>query len=97
MGYQADASLGSSSQLNLTASAVVKTGPGVVGTVGLISAPTTSGGIYDAATIGTATAANQICAFPITGTAVLNLRFPVRTGITVLLTGGSPVVALSYT
>jgi hypothetical protein len=96
MAYVTDPSIGYSQMLGITASTVVKTGAGLVAKVCVNASPTGSGGVYDSASIGGATAANQICAFPLTGTAVIDLRWGVTNGITVLVAGGSPNIAIAY-
>jgi hypothetical protein len=101
MSYVTDPAVGNSTALNITASTTIKVGKGIIGTLLITSPPTTSGAIHDAASVGAASASNLIAQMPIVGPAagtigITKFGVPVFNGITVVLTGGSPVLAMTY-
>jgi hypothetical protein len=87
---------GANNVLNISVATVVKATEGVLTSLSVVTAGSAAGGVYDAATTGGATAANQIGAIAQTVTAqplVFNWRC--LTGILVVPpTGG--VVAVSF-
>ena len=97
---------GKSSLLNATAAVAVKATPGRIAKLIIIDPGTTGGAftINDCATTGAAAAANTIWSAPYNGTgivkgAVIDLDFPCAVGITLsaVPSGGTPIVAISYT
>ena len=86
---------GNRALLNVTASAVVKSGVGILQKVSVIVAGSTVGTVNDVATTGAAAAANQFGTIPNTvGTYVFD--WPCGTGI-VVVPGTGQTVAVSYT
>jgi hypothetical protein len=84
--------------LNLTAAAVIKARPGVVGVLTVITTVTGTISIHDTTTTGAAAAANAIytsAANPAAGT-VIKLDFPCRLGIVFSGTISAGVCALSW-
>jgi hypothetical protein len=91
------------SRLNVTSSAVIKSGAGRFMRIIVVSGGTTNNGSFvfnDSATVAGAATSNQIYAIP-AGTAagtVIDLNFPVVNGVTVsaVPTAGSPQLSISY-
>ena len=83
---------GRNSLLNIAASVVVKKVAGIVGTL-VINTAGTSTAVYDCATTGAAAAGTLIGTFTAVG--IYKLNFPALVGITVIVTGGS-VSSLSF-
>ena len=83
---------GKQSSLNITASVVVKKIPGIVGTL-VVNTAGTSTAVYDCASTGAAAAGTLI--FSATAVGIYKLNFPTLVGITVIVTGGS-VSSLSF-
>jgi hypothetical protein len=82
------------SALNITANTVVKATAGFVVTVVVLDEGSANGGLFDAATVGAAAAANEIFAIPqVAGTYVIN--FPASNGI-VVKPGAGQTIAISY-
>lgn len=80
--------------LNLSADTVVKSVKGRIAKVSVLTAGSAPGFIYDAATVGTASAANLLAAVPnVVG--VYDIDMPAATGI-VYVHGTAQVVAISY-
>lgn len=81
---------------NITAATVVKAVPGKVLTVTIVDDGSAGGFVHDAATTGTAAAANAILALP-TGGGPLSIQanFPCSTGI-VVAPGTGQVIAIAY-
>jgi len=79
---------------NITAATLVKAGAGRVAKVSVVVAGSGAGSINDAATIGTAAAANEIAVIPAT-VGIINIDFPVSNGI-VLTPGTGQTLAISY-
>lgn len=94
---------GLKSQLNMTAAAVVKTGVGRLVKISVISGGTTSGSFVfnDCATVGAATAANQVFTLPFGATAgtIIELDLPVTNGLVLSAVpgAGAPQLAISFT
>jgi hypothetical protein len=94
---------GSSSALNVSAAAVIKAAPGRIVKIIILGVVGTGGAltINDCATVGAATAANQVftwtTTFPAVGT-IMTLDFPCQVGIVIssVFTGGTPLYAISY-
>lgn len=88
---------GNASSLNIQAAGVVvKATPGTIWSVNVNTANTVAGGIYDCATVGTATVANLIKAIPIGLVGeILNGPFPCLVGI-VVIPGTTGVASASY-
>jgi hypothetical protein len=84
---------GLKSALNLSAAAVIKTGPGRL--VRIVSSTATAITVNDAATTGAATTATIIFTGTITAGSVILLDFPVSAGLVVSAITG--VAAISYT
>lgn len=82
------------SSLNISASGVVKATAGAIVRISVTTAGSTPGSVYDAATTGTASAANLIAVMPNT-VGVTYLNWPVTNGI-VISPGASQVVSVSY-
>lgn len=85
---------GNQSNLNITAATVVKASPGTVWTVVVTTAGTTAGSVNDAATTGTAAAANLVFSIPNT-VGAYELTFPCFTGI-VVTPGTGQVLSVSF-
>jgi hypothetical protein len=75
---------GRQTALNISASKVIKAVPGVVGTL-VVNTAGTSTAINDCATTGAAAASNLV--FSATAVGVYKLNFPCLTGITVIVNG----------
>ena len=76
---------------------MIKATAGVLHKVTIIKAPSGAGGMYDSATIGGISAANQIdnISTGLTNTTVFNLDWPCANGI-VINPGTGGVVSVSY-
>lgn len=88
--------------LDLIANTVVKAGPGRVGTINIISAPGSAGGVYDCLTTAAAATSNQMAVIPALTTSqvstlgvipAIQVNMMAQVGITVLTTGQ---IAISY-
>lgn len=89
--------VGVSSKLNITAAAVVKVGPGRVGTI-INSAGVAGFQINDCATTGAAAAANVIMIISTTTVGqVIKVDFPFTVGLVVSAVGASGILSISYT
>lgn len=88
---------GTSSKLNVTAAAVIKTGAGRVAHI-VNNAGVAGFTINDCATTGAAAAANAIMVITTTTVGqVISLDFPFSVGLVVSVVGASGVLAISYT
>lgn len=88
---------GVSSRLNITAAAVVKVGPGRVGTI-INSAGTAGFQINDCATTGAAAAGNVIMIIAATTVGqVIKVDFPFTVGLVVSVVGSAGILSISYT
>ena len=83
---------GALSAPGMTATALVKVGPGRVGSVSVIVPGTTTGMIYDSA--GTASLVNPICVIPMT-VGVFTVDLPVQFGV-VVAPGTGQTVSVGY-
>lgn len=82
---------------HIAAPALIKATAGVLHKVTIITAPTAAGGIYDSATLGGISTANQINAVGVglAASTVINLDWPCANGI-VIDPGTGGVVSVSY-
>lgn len=80
--------------LNVSANTLVKSVGGRVAKVNVTTAGSTTGGIYDSATIGGAGASNLVAVIPNT-VGNYTIDFPCKNGI-VFQTGTGMVVSISY-
>jgi hypothetical protein len=94
---------GLSSKLNLTAASVIKAAPGRIAKLIIVSGGTASDGAFtlnDCATIGAATAANEIISIAAGETAgtIIDLQWPCEVGIVLsaVPSAGSPILAMSF-
>ena len=89
---------GARAALNVTTTTLIKSGPGTLFRVVVVTPPTVVGGIYDSATTGGISATNQIApiATALTADTVLELLWPCENGI-VVNPGTGGVVSVSYT
>ena len=96
---------GSSTALNLIAAGVVKATPGRLSKIVILAPGTTSGAFTfnDCATVGAATAANEVFTLAYNATAnvaglVIDLDWPCLVGIVLSAVpgAGAPVIAVSY-
>ena len=86
------------SALGLAAAAVVKAGPGRVGTAAVTVAGSAAGGLYDCLTTAQINVTNQICVLPNLATSqigVLKVDFPFTTGL-VAAPGTGQTVSVNY-
>lgn len=83
---------------HISAATLIKGSKGVLHKVTIITTPTTAGGMYDSATLGGISTANQIDTIGtgLTATTVFNLDWPCANGI-VVDPGSGGVVSVSYT
>lgn len=89
--------VGKTTSLNVTAAAVIKTGPGRVVRV-INNAGVAGFTLNDCATTGAAAAANQIMVISTTTVGqVITLDFPFTVGLVVSAVGSSGALAISYT
>lgn len=80
--------------LNITSNTAVKASAGFVVTLVVLDAGSANGGLFDAATVGAAAAANEIFAIPqVAG--VYTINFPTTSGI-VVKPGTGQTIAISY-
>jgi hypothetical protein len=69
---------------NINQPTVVKAGPGMIGTINVVTPGTGVGTIYDSASTANCTTANAVAPIPDTaGGVTVKLGIPVQTGITV--------------
>jgi len=85
---------GVNSFLNVSANTLVKTVGGRIVRVNVTTAGSTTGGIYDSATIGGASASNLVAVVPI-AVGTYTFDFPCKNGI-VFEPGTSMVVSISF-
>jgi hypothetical protein len=83
------------SKLNITAAAVVKAAPGVVGAVSVLVAGNATGAINDCTTTAAATITNQTFTIPDT-VGVYEFNWPHSSGIVVAPGTGGQTVAVTY-
>jgi len=104
-GVQIVATGGLNATLNVTAAAVIKATPGRLARVIVLAPGSTSGAFTfnNCATVGAATAANQVFTVPYNGTnniagAVFNIDVPCTVGIvcSAVPGGGSPQIVVTY-
>ena len=87
---------GARATLDVSVPTVIKSAPGVVVRVVVVTAPTVAGGVYDSEVTSNLSALNQIAVIPIGSTQIMELDWPCESGITVNPgTGG--VLSVSYT
>jgi len=86
---------GVASKLNLSVSTLIKSGPGRVGSVSVITPGSAAGALHDAASIGGVSAATEICTVP-NAAAILKLDWPFVNGL-VFVPGAGEVAAVAYT
>ena len=86
---------GARAAFNVTATTLIKAGPGTVFRVVVVTAPTAAGGVYDSATTAGISASNQIATVPL-ATGPIELVWPCQNGI-VVNPGTGGVVSVSYT
>jgi len=80
--------------LNVSANTLVKSTGGRVAKVNVLTAGSTTGGIYDSATIGGASASNLVAVIPNT-VGTYTIDFPCKNGI-VYEVGTGQVVSISF-
>lgn len=86
---------GRDAQLNIAAATVVKSGPGRVARVSVITAGSAAGTVNDCATTGAAATANQIATIP-NAVGHYTIDFPFNAGL-VVVPGTGQVLAVSFT
>lgn len=85
---------GNSSLLNVTSTVLVKSGPGILVTINIVTAGA-AGGVYDIDSTGALSAANKIATIP-AAVGQMQLFWPFDVGL-VLAPGAGQVLSVSYT
>ena len=81
--------------LNVSASGVIKAAPGYVASISVISAPSNSVTVYDAASLAGASSVNKVAVLPASLTGVQKIEMPTASGI-VVDPGTNGVVAVKF-
>jgi hypothetical protein len=87
--------VGDATALNITATTQVKVGPGRLGIISLINWGTTSGIIYDSATVGGIGPSNMIGYITTNSSATTEYNFPFQNGL-VIVPGTGQAMSVSY-
>jgi len=82
------------SSLNLSTSTLIKAAPGRVARVNVVTAGSTAGALYDAATVGGAAASNEIAVIPNT-VGQYQFDWPFFAGL-VFVPGTGQVISISW-